>query len=279
MSRWLRPTEQVFLGIGRDALGWLAPARGKAGGQQQLAIPAASLDAPDWPTLLNELLASVRAGQARAELHVTVADPRCRQWLTTPPAGLRQFNELQALAGLRFEELFRLPLADWALAADWSAQAPFVCAALPQALVDALHAVAPAHRLKLRSVQPQSVRLLNRLPLTQADATIDTAWACAFRPEGFTALLLQAGQPADWRQHWCNTPMKAADVLERLRAQALVAERPMPQRLFAAGDAPDFAGQAQVQVQVQVRHSSARNTDLRLPTRGVLALAACGVGA
>jgi hypothetical protein len=209
----------------------------------------------------------------RTELHVTVDDPVARQWLVTPPEGLGQFAELQALAAWRFEALFREPASAWVIQGDWSAQAAFVCAALPRACVEALQTSAAQHGFVVRSMQPRALRLMNRLlPLPKATAD---AWLCAFGPAGFSALLLAGGQPLAWQQHWCDAPLRGADVTQRLRAQALIAEHPMPRTLWAAGEVPEFVSPSPF----ELRQAAAPAVALPLPTRGVIALAACGVPA
>lgn len=175
-----------------------------------------------------------------AVLSVSVADALSRGWVTTPPAGLTDFQELRAVAEARFEAVFHTSPAEWRIEADWSAERPFVCSALPLSFLNALHAEAQAQGLRLHSIAPQWVRALQRLPLRQI-AREPLALACAVSAHSVAALILREGVPIDWRQHWC-APTEAA---QHLRGQALAAGCELPPQAWAVGSANALAALAQ----------------------------------
>jgi len=173
-------------------------------------------------------LAGVARGSA---VDVTVADGLSRGWVTTPPAGLTDLLELRAVAEARFQAVFHTAPAEWRIEADWSGERAFVCSALPVSLLASLHAEAEAQGVVVRSIAPNWVRALQRLPLREI-AGEPLAMACAASPEGMAALFLRDGVPIDWRQHWCE-PAEAA---QHLRGQALAAGCELPGQAWVSGD-------------------------------------------
>lgn len=189
-----------------------------------------------WPRKRASLLvdgeSASLAGIARgAALDVTVADGLSRGWLTTPPAGVTDLQELRALAEARFEAVFHTPTTTWRIEADWSGNRAFICSAIPVGLLYSLQTEAEASGVQLRSIAPQWVRALQRLPFGQI-AREPLALACAVSPQGVAGLILRNGVPFDWRQHWCAP----ADAARHLRSQALAAGCELPAHAWACGD-------------------------------------------
>ncbi|ROZ79744.1 hypothetical protein [Ramlibacter sp. WS9] len=56
-------------------------------------------------------------------------------WLQTPPSSVASLDELRLVAAARCAHLYGGTPRDWWVAADWNANAPFVCAALPYTVV------------------------------------------------------------------------------------------------------------------------------------------------
>jgi hypothetical protein len=232
-------TRVAALGVGRHELGWLS----RAGHASVRLPPSTRLTGPEWAQALAELWAQFDR-PPQGELHVTVADAWVRYWVTTPPPGLRSVAELQAVARARFDVLYRDTDQAWAIEADWSATHPFICAAMPTALQEALRNSTGAHGLRLASLVPQSLRAFHALPLRQ----LEDGWVCHFRDDGLTTLRVQGGHAVEMRQYGNEAPtgtaspatVSANDVLARLRSQALAAGVEMPRRLMTAGHAPDF---------------------------------------
>lgn len=95
-------------------------------------------------------------------LTLVLADELVRLWQVTPPAGSTRLADLQGAAALRFQALFGAGAAGWQIQADWSATQPFLAAALPQALLDALVGAARARPCHLIEIVPQFVAALNQ---------------------------------------------------------------------------------------------------------------------
>jgi hypothetical protein len=59
--------------------------------------------------------------------------------------------------------LFGLPTSAWQISADWDAQRPFLCAALPRALVDGLAAALATRGIRVLGIVPQTINTWNGL--------------------------------------------------------------------------------------------------------------------
>lgn len=95
-------------------------------------------------------------------LSLVLADELVRLWQVAPPPGSTRLADLKGAAALRFQALFGAGAAGWQIQGDWSATQPFLAAALPQALSDALAQATRARRCRLVSVVPQFVAALNQ---------------------------------------------------------------------------------------------------------------------
>ena len=96
-------------------------------------------------------------------VQIIIADELARVWLTTPPANASEPGDCVAAAALRFEWLFGLPSSAWKISADWDAYQPFLCAALPVAIVDGLTADFAAREVQLASITPKLIATWNGL--------------------------------------------------------------------------------------------------------------------
>jgi hypothetical protein len=143
VSRWRRETRTLGLGataiVGPDG----------RGGYGTLAMHE---DAAGRPWRKEELTAALRgsaaAGAAR-RIDVALAPDVCRHWMHRPEQGLRSLAELRRVVTIRCAQLFGGDAGAWCVAADWAIDRPFVCAAAPRALMDALEAAARDLRLTL----------------------------------------------------------------------------------------------------------------------------------
>jgi len=93
---------------------------------------------------------------------VVLSDELVRLWQVTPPVGPARMADLEGAAALRFQALFGAGTRGWKIQADWSATQPFLAAAVPQPLLDALAGAARSHRFHLVEVVPQFVAALNQ---------------------------------------------------------------------------------------------------------------------
>jgi len=116
------------------------------------------------PAALGAAVAALGAehGLAGWPVAIVLSDELVRLWQVTPPPGSTRLADLEGAAALRFANLFGGPPAGWKMAADWDAVQPFLAAAVPQALLDALAAAAGAARFQLVEVAPQFVAALNQ---------------------------------------------------------------------------------------------------------------------
>lgn len=122
MSLWLREP----LALGLDA-GTLAAA----------GSPVGSADGSWTLGTLSLAFAAVRERHPGARAaRLLLAPDVCRHFVLNPPGGLRAFGELRGLAAARAAQVFGD--GAWAVVADWQLARPFACAALPQALLEAL---------------------------------------------------------------------------------------------------------------------------------------------
>ncbi len=157
MSRW-RP-EPVVLGL--DAARLVGPQAG-------VAAPAQGWDAQTVQAALQDTVS------ASAMVRVLVAPDLCKHFLHEAPAGLHSLAELQELAALRAAQLFGSG-EGWAVVADWRLDAPCVCAALPQPLLQGLQAAVAGLRLVL-GIESALLLALQRL-LQSQPRTGFLAWA------------------------------------------------------------------------------------------------------
>ena len=143
-----------LLAVGSDAVALLNP---KTAPEQARVQDINFADAAQAPRQLAALLAT---GTPRIE--VTIADRLVRYFALTPPEGIRSQAELEATARLRLRSLFNVDEAAWQLSCDWRADGPFMCCALPRALLEILTKAASSARTRFVSLRPLFVRLMNQ---------------------------------------------------------------------------------------------------------------------
>lgn len=155
-----RPGHALRLGIAAHGLALVRTDRLFGRAPVLLAEQPLDLYAPD---ALAPGLRGLLKGQQVAGWPVTVvlADELVRLWQVTPPGGAARMGDLEAAAALRFQHLFGQGTADWRISADWDAVHPFLAAAMPQALLDALLSAAGEHRFHLVEACPQFVASMN----------------------------------------------------------------------------------------------------------------------
>jgi hypothetical protein len=128
--------------------------------ERTLLLGEVRADAGDLAPALTELLAEART--RGWPLTLVLADELVRLWQVTPPADSTRLADLQGAAALRFQALFGAGAAGWRIQADWHATRPFLAAAMPQALLDALMAAARGQRCRVVEIVPQFVAALNQ---------------------------------------------------------------------------------------------------------------------
>lgn len=158
MRNYFRPV--LRLGVAPDGMALLKTSRLLGAAPQRLAEVRFDLFAPDALALgLRALFAEVRPGGAA--LGVVLADELTRLWQVTPPPGAARMGDLEGAAALRFQHLFGTALAEWRISAHWDAVDPFLAAAVPLTLLDALALGAREHGVHLVELVPQFVASLN----------------------------------------------------------------------------------------------------------------------
>ncbi len=137
--------------------------------------------------------ACMQSGLKYGSVQVLVCADLCRHFVQQPPAGLRSLAELQSLSAARASQLFGSKPAEWSVVADWSLVRPFVCAAMPAALLQALQQAAAELSLSL-TVESAVLAALERvMPLAPAEGfmgwvTPRAAVLAHVGPLGVTAL-------------------------------------------------------------------------------------------
>lgn len=152
--------QSLRLGVAANGLALVKTSRLFGGATLALSEQPLDLFAPDaLAPGLRMLLADLPV--KGWPVSVVLADELVRLWQVTPPPGATRMGDLQAAAALRFQHLFGGSGADWKISADWDADNPFLAAAAPQALLDALAATAQEHGLHLVETSPQFVAAMN----------------------------------------------------------------------------------------------------------------------
>ncbi len=166
----------VFIGVGKHDVAvlrtrgwwggqWDAPAGAEAhaveNDNSRVAMQTASeLTVAQLGMRLDALFdgATAQRGSAR----VVVADHWVRHWMTVPPKNARRRSDGVVAAAARFQAVYGESLADWQMVADVRADKPFLCCAMPTALLGQLEAAGHKHRVVLLQVVPHFVSAWNR---------------------------------------------------------------------------------------------------------------------
>jgi hypothetical protein len=161
MRSFLSPSS-MCLGVAHDAI---ALVQSRRGGRDMTLLAELALDgALAYPAALAAGLKTLFDGAARARwpLEVVLADEVCRLWQVTPPPGCTRLGDLEAAAGLRFQQLYGEPAAPWQLSGDWQLAHPFMAAAVPRSVLAAVQHSAAAHAMPLVAITPQFISRFNR---------------------------------------------------------------------------------------------------------------------
>jgi len=98
-----------------------------------------------------------------AESHIVLADRVVRYFVAERPPGARNVEEVRLAAGLRFEDIFGVPAADWAIQLDMPALATSqLGCALKKSFVTDLAAACAEAKSPVASIQPFAVSEFNR---------------------------------------------------------------------------------------------------------------------
>ncbi len=113
--------------------------------------------------LLQQLKSALTESAGNGEvIDVVVADAFCRLFVTKPPSNVSRRADLDAAVALRFQNLYGESATDWLLRADWQVDAPFITAAIPQALYGGLCDIARAFKLRIVHLAPACITAWNR---------------------------------------------------------------------------------------------------------------------
>jgi hypothetical protein len=120
VSRWLPER------LRRRAATWGVDARGIAWQEDGLV---------HHETFGADAVALAAAVSGARQVEIVAANELAVHWLQAPPASLQSLRELRLVAQARCAHLHGGRPDDWWVAGDWSLDEPFVCAALPFAVV------------------------------------------------------------------------------------------------------------------------------------------------
>jgi hypothetical protein len=167
-------------------------------------------------------------------LTLVLADELVRLWQVTPPRDATRLADLHGAAALRFGALFGAGAAGWRIQADWHATRPFLAAAMPDALLEALVTAARARRCRVVEIVPQFVAMLNQFRhLRRPGAWFGLVHGGVLSVAAFEGKLLAAVR---------TTPIPAGadrDWLEgHVAREALRVGLGRPERLQVCGPAP-----------------------------------------
>lgn len=154
------PGQALRLGVAHDSLALVRTS--SVFGARREVLAETRIDAPE-PAILARALDTLlaQAKPAGWPLTVVLADELARMWRVVPPPQAASPADLEAAVAMRFASLFGGPPGGWTMSADWQATRPFLAAALPTPLLDALVQAARAARCHLVEVVPQLVAALN----------------------------------------------------------------------------------------------------------------------
>lgn len=195
MSLW--PHKRWSLGVGVQGVAWV-----HSGTQAIHQVPSdfgvdgLPLQEPD-PRRVSGLRAALQGAvramgaQPAADVRVLLADGVVRYWLQAVPQRLGSLRELQAVAGVRCEQIFGGGSAAWHVAGDWQAQGLFVCAAVPRWIMDELTQALPG-ALHVSSLLAQCLR--SDWITSQRDG-----WLCLTLPGTCVLLSMARGRIASLR--------------------------------------------------------------------------------
>src|SRR5450830_2917 len=231
------------LGVAADAIALVASRRG---GREQSLLAELPLDAAHaYPVALAAGLKTLFEGaaqlQARSPLTVVLADEVCRLWQVSPPPRCSRLGDLEAAAGLRFQQLYGEPAAPWQLSGDWQLARPFIAAAVPRSVLAAVQHGADAHGLPLVEMAPQFIARFNR----HRHALTGGDWLGVVHDGVLTLGVCQDGALCAVRALGLAEHAAEDDLQNLLAREALRLNVAPPARLLLCGDAvPAWRGAA-----------------------------------
>lgn len=219
MSLWRR--ERICIGIGADSISLFNPSSCE---MRQLDI-SMDADTPDNSSRLAEALTALIADQMlppKALYSVVVADSLAKYWMMYPTTMVNSFAELRAVASARCEQLFGRA-SPWHVVGDWHAQRPFLCAALPQWVINASQS-AFGHNVSLQAALPMMLSDVIDIPA-------DSAWLCVTFPGRITLLAGSGGRISSIRtmyaQHLTDMSTILSEAAQELRRECLRTQIPL----------------------------------------------------
>ncbi|MFC0169608.1 hypothetical protein ACFFKC_16100 [Pseudoduganella danionis] len=232
--------QSLRIGVAAQGVSLLRESRWRKAGVEVLAQHVCSAAVAHPYDGLAQGLRALLGGHQLAgwPVRFVLADELVRLWRVEPPAGAARLADLQASAGLRFQSLYGEAPAGWQISADWNAAAPFWAAAMPRELLEVLQLQAQEHGLRIVSIEPQMIAVLNR-------------WRRALRPGAWFAavhdgvLSIAALEPdASAVRAIRVLPMPSAQNADQLwlgqvlQREALRLDMAAPQLLQVCGSAP-----------------------------------------
>jgi len=183
VSPWRR--EPLAIGIGLDAVSVID----SGVGESPVSIAQARASANPAQSLAMALrgLLEQRAGRASSfrSARVVIAMGLSKYWMMRAPADIKSLAELRRVAQARCAQLFGLKPA-WEVAADWDANAPFLCTAVPDWIVAGVRA-ALQREVRIDTVLP-------RVLATSLAPTMAESWACVTSASAVAVIRLGQGR-------------------------------------------------------------------------------------
>lgn len=190
--------------------------------------------APQLMRVLESALAEIDLGSGWAS--IVLSDEWVHYFGVTLPANVTRLADCREIAALRFQRLYDLDPADWAIEASWSVSDDFMACAMPRWLIKALNEFAGRHGLHLTGIVPQFVCAWNRW-----HARIDPdSWFGLVHHNRITFSALRGKRPvdADTLLAYGQDEHDASWLEEQLTRNALVRARPAPTRIYLCGTLP-----------------------------------------
>lgn len=228
--------QQLRLGVARGGVALVKTSSWGSAPATVLAEAVLDSGVADSPAALARAVTAVLEEGAHAgwPLAIVLADELVRLWRVTPPQHATRLADLQAAAARRFQGLYGEPAADWEISASWDAVHPFLAAALPRAMHEALRHGAASYAMKVVEVVPQFVAVQNRW----CRALKSGAWFGVVHDDVLTVGAVEDDAITAVRA--CAVPAGAdgAWLAEHLAREALRMNLPAPERAQLWGSVP-----------------------------------------
>lgn len=218
MSRFMPSAGLLAIGVGALAL---------VGAKESVtAARVAEFEFGDATSLEGALRSLIKTSDV-ATMDVILADDVVKLYVVDPPAGLTRFSDLEAVASVRFEELFGFDATEWRISADWRARHRFMASAAPLWLLRTLEQSVR----KIRRVEPAFVRSCNAFASREAPQWFVCRyldWVAAAKFDGLACQLVRSGR------------LEADEpVMPWLEREALLAHQPLQRVLLMSNAGVD----------------------------------------